>query len=107
MIARTIGTDETQVCRRVDNRKLFDMSAYISRLPAPRGARVDAAAFARGRENFRAKCTACHNVDQSLPVPPLIVGLKQLWPAYRPIKLMPRIKKLGPVQNSPEFTTTS
>jgi hypothetical protein len=34
-------------------------------------------------------------------VPPLIVGLKQLWPAYRPIVLMPRVKKLGPVQNSP------
>jgi mono/diheme cytochrome c family protein len=96
-----IGTDETQVRRRVDNRKLFDMSAYISRLPAPRGARVDPAAFARGRAIFRANCTACHNVDQSKPVPPLIVSLKQLWPAYRPIVMLPRTKKLGPVQNSP------
>jgi hypothetical protein len=100
-VGGTIGTDETQVRRRVDNRKLFDMSAYISRLPAPRGARVDPAAFARGREVFRANCTSCHNVDQGKPVPPLIVGLKQLWPAYRPIVMMPRIKKLGPVQNSP------
>jgi hypothetical protein len=100
-VGGTIGTDETQVRRRVDNRKLFDMSAYISRLPAPRGARVDPASFARGRQVFRASCTACHNVDQSKPVPPLIVSLKQLWPAYRPIVLMPRGKKLGPVQNSP------
>jgi mono/diheme cytochrome c family protein len=100
-VGGTIGTDETQVRRRVDNRKLFDMSAYISRLPAPRGARVDPTAFARGRETFRRNCTACHNVDQSKPVPPLIVGLKQLWPGYRPIVLMPRVKKLGPVQNSP------
>ncbi|MCA1661909.1 MAG: hypothetical protein LC648_07030 [Novosphingobium sp.] len=100
-VGGTIGTDETQVRRRVDNRKLFDMSAYISALPAPRGANVDPAAFARGREVFRAKCTACHNVDQSKPVPPLIVSLKQLWPAYRPIVMMPRVGKLGPVQNSP------
>lgn len=100
-VGGTIGTDETQVRRRVDNGKLFDMSAYISRLPAPRGARVDAAAFGRGREIFRANCTACHSVDQSKPVPPLIVSLKQLWPAYRPIVIMPRTKKLGPVQNSP------
>jgi mono/diheme cytochrome c family protein len=100
-VGGTIGTDETQVRRRVDDRKLFDMSAYISRLPAPRGARVDPAAFARGRETFRAQCTACHNADQSKPVPPLIVGLKQLWPGYRPLVMMPRIKKLGPVQNSP------
>ena len=100
-VGGTIGTDETQVRRRVDNRKLFDLSAYISRLPAPRGARVDPAAFARGREIFRANCTACHNVDQSKPVPPLIVGLKQLWPGYRPLVMMPRVKKLGPVQNSP------
>jgi len=95
------GSDETQVRRRVDDGKLFDLSAYISALPAPRGARVDPAAFARGREIFRAKCTACHNVDQSKPVPPLIVGLKQLWPGYRPIVLMPRVKTLSPVQNSP------
>jgi hypothetical protein len=100
-VGGTIGTDETQVRRRVDDRKLFDMSAYISGLPAPRGARVDPAAFARGREIFRANCTACHNVDQSKPVPPLIVGLKQLWPGYRPIVLMPRVKTLSPVQNAP------
>ena len=100
-VGGTIGTDETQVRRRVDDGKLFDMSAYISRLPAPRGARVNPAMFARGREIFRANCTACHNVDQSKPVPPLIVGLKQLWPAYSPLVLMPRTKKLGPVQNSP------
>lgn len=100
-VGGTIGTDETQVRRRVDDARLFAMSAYISGLPAPRGARVDPAAFARGREVFRAQCTSCHNVDQSKPVPPLIVGLKQLWPAYRPIVLMPRVKSLSPVQNSP------
>jgi hypothetical protein len=27
--------------------------------------------------------------------------LKQLWPDYRPIVMMPRTKKLGPVRNSP------
>jgi mono/diheme cytochrome c family protein len=96
-----IGTDETQVRRRVDDRKLFDLSAYISGLPAPRGAPVDPAMFARGREVFRANCTACHNVDQSRPVPPLIVSLKQLWPAYRPFVMMPRSGMQGPVRNSP------
>ncbi|MDP8913366.1 MAG: hypothetical protein M3N39_07300 [Pseudomonadota bacterium] len=44
---------------------------------------------------------ACHNVEQSKPVPPLTVGLKQLWPGYRPIVLMPRVQTLSPVQNSP------
>ncbi len=97
----TIGTDETQVRRRVDDAKLFDLNAYISQLPAPRGAPVEPATFARGREVFRTNCTACHNVDQSKPVPPLIVSLKQLWPDYRPIVLMPRVKTLSPVQNSP------
>jgi mono/diheme cytochrome c family protein len=96
-----IGTDETQVRRRVDDGKLFALSAYISGLPAPRGAPVDPALFAQGREVFRANCTACHNVDQSRPVPPLIVGLEQLWPAYRPLVMMPRSGMLGPVRNSP------
>jgi len=100
-VGGTIGTDETQVRRRVDDTKLFDMSAYISALPAPRGAQVDPAMSARGREVFRRRCTACHNVDQSKPVPPLIVSLEQLWPGYRPIVLMPRGKTLSPVQNSP------
>ncbi len=100
-VGGTIGTDETQVRRRVDDDKLFDMSAYISQLPAPRGASVDPATAARGRMVFRHNCTTCHNVDQSKPVPPLIVSLKQLWPGYRPIVLMPRVKTLSPVQNSP------
>jgi len=100
-VGGTIGSDETQVRRRVDDTKLFDMSAYISALPAPRGARVDPAIAARGREVFRRNCTTCHNVDQSKPVPPLIVSLEQLWPGYRPIVLMPRVKTLSPVQNSP------
>ncbi len=100
-VGGTIGTDETQVRRRVDDQKLFDMSAYLSKLPAPSGAKVDTAMFARGREIFRADCTGCHNVDQSVPVPALIVSLEQLWPAYRPLVLMPRVKTLSPVQNSP------
>jgi mono/diheme cytochrome c family protein len=100
-VSGEIGTDETQVRRRVDDRKLFDLSAYISGLPAPRGAPVNPAMFARGREVFRANCTACHNVDQSRPVPPLIVSLEQLWPAYRPFVMMPRSGMQGPVRNSP------
>lgn len=96
-----IGSDETQVRRRVDDRKLADLNAYISGLPAPKGAKVDPVMFARGREVFRANCTGCHNVDQSKPVPALLVSLKQIWPGYRPIVLMPRGKSLSPVQNSP------
>jgi len=87
---------------RVDEQKLLDMNAYLAGLPAPRGARADAAAAARGREMFRGSCTACHNVDQSKAVPAMLVELKTLWPAYVPIPAGVRGDgKLSTILNAP------
>ncbi|MBC8166396.1 MAG: hypothetical protein H7Y20_11055, partial [Bryobacteraceae bacterium] len=57
-----VGDPASPVGLRVDNKKLFDMSAYLESLPAPKGAQVDPSAFDRGRQHFRASCTSCHNV---------------------------------------------
>lgn len=96
-----VGDDASPVGRRVDNKKLLDLSAYLDSLPAPPGAKVDRAAFLRGREVFRAECTSCHNVDQSKFVPPLLVEMKRLWPGYNPTVLAQRKYPLDPIQNSP------
>ena len=95
------GPEYAQTGIRVDNQLLFDLNAYMHSLPAPKGAKVDEAAFRRGREVFRANCTACHNVDQSKPVPPLIVSLEDLWPDYKPQVIFERNPPYSPVQNSP------
>ncbi len=87
------------VGRRVDDKKLIDMNAYIDALPAPKGAKVDAAAVARGREHFRNNCTSCHNVDQSKRVPTMLVDMKKMMPDYQPEVLGQR-PPLSPIQNS-------
>jgi hypothetical protein len=95
------GVPESPVGRRVENQKLLDMSAYLDRLPAPPGAPVDRAASARGKELFRRNCTSCHNVDQSKFVPPMLVKLKTIWPAYAPVPVGLRgNKSLSQVLNS-------
>lgn len=97
-----VGDAASPVARRVDNQKLIDMNAYLDDLPAPPGAQVNAAMAARGRELFRANCTACHNVDQSKPVPAMLVELKTLWPAYTPLPAGKRgDEKLSMILNSP------
>jgi len=77
-----VGEPASPVGRRVENKALLDMNAYLDSLPAPRGAKVDSAAAARGREAFRTNCTQCHNVDQSIFVPPMLFEMKTMWPAY-------------------------
>jgi len=89
------------VGRRVDNQKLLDMNAYLDRLPAPPGAKVDAAAAARGRKLFRTNCTSCHNVDQGGPVPTRLIAMDRIFPGYKPEVLATRQPPLSPVQNSP------
>lgn len=97
-----VGDAASPVARRVDNQKLIDMNAYLDDLQAPPGAQVNAAMAARGRELFRANCTACHNVDQSKPVPAMLVELKTLWPAYTPLPAGKRgDEKLSAILNSP------
>ena len=96
-----VGHRDTPVGRQVDQQKLLDMKAYCFSLPAPKGARVDAAATARGKEVFRNNCTKCHYEDQSKPVATTLVPLKELWPSYDPVILAKRKPPLNPVEDSP------
>ncbi len=95
------GHRDTPTGRQVDAKKLLDLKAYLHRLAAPRGAKVDATTSARGKDVFQANCTKCHNADPALPVPPTVVALDLLWPGYRPERLMGRTPPLSPVENSP------
>jgi len=96
-----VGDPASIVGRRVDNQKLLDMNAYLDQLQAPAGAKVSAEMAARGREVFRANCTQCHNVDQSKFVPPMLVEMNTIWPAYTPIPVGKRgDSKLSTIQNS-------
>ncbi|MDQ6735526.1 MAG: hypothetical protein M3Z35_15640, partial [Nitrospirota bacterium] len=96
-----VGKPESLVGLRVDNQKLLDMNAYLDSLQAPPGAKVDKVSAGRGRELFRGSCTACHNVDQSRFVPPLLINLKTLWPGYNPTVLAERPAPLDAIQDSP------
>ena len=96
----TPGTEEGPLGMRVDNQKLIDMNAYMNSLPAPEGARVDKASARRGKETFRASCTACHQVDQRKMVGPMIVPMKTIFPGDNPVILAQRDPPLNPVQNT-------
>jgi len=95
------GHRDTPTGRQADVKKLLDMKAYLHRLAAPKGAAVDAAAAARGKEVFQASCTSCHNADPGKPVPPTVIVLDQVWPGYKPERLAGRMPPLSPVEDSP------
>ena len=80
-----VGVAKSPVGRRVDDRKLADMNAYLHALQAPAGAPVDRQKAARGEQLFVTNCTRCHNADQSKPVPAGLIALEQLWPGYTPL----------------------
>ena len=96
-----VGDPDALLAHRVDDQKLLDLSAYLASLPAPKGAAIEPKLVAQGRAIFTANCTNCHNVDQSLPVPPLIIDLKTMWPAYKPVTVAERQAPMTPIQNSP------
>jgi len=96
------GSEDAPLGVRVDNQKLIDLNAYLAHLDAPPGARVDAKAAMRGREVFRTSgCTGCHNVDQGLPVPQVIVPMKTIFPGDNPVVLAQRTPPLNPVMDTP------
>lgn len=96
------GELNTIVGRRVDDKKLNDMTAYVFALQAPAAPKVNEEMAMRGRELFKTNCTSCHNVDQSKPVPVTLVDLKTLWPGYTPVVVGLRgNKKLSKILNSP------
>ena len=96
------GTEDAPLGNRVDNTKLIDMNGYLNSLQAPPGVVSDAAAGARGRELFRHNCTACHNVDQSKPVPAFTVPMKTIFPGDNPVVLLAmRTPPLNPILDTP------
>jgi len=78
-----VGDPASPVGRRVDNKALLDMNAYLDSLPAPPGAKVDAAVAARGRDAFRSNCTQCHDVDQSKFSPSILIEMQSLASVLR------------------------
>ncbi|MEJ7766943.1 MAG: hypothetical protein WKF89_03975 [Chitinophagaceae bacterium] len=90
------------VGRRVDDKKLQDMTAYVFALQPPPAPKVNEEMAMRGRELFRTNCTSCHNIDQRKAVPTTLVDLKTLWPGYTPLVVGLRgNKKLSKILNSP------
>lgn len=96
------GSEDAFVGVRVDETKLVDLNGYLDSLAAPQGADADPAAIARGLALFRESCTACHNRDQSLFVPPFVVPMATIWPGDDPDTLLGRRQPpLNSILNSP------
>ncbi|MCP3064533.1 hypothetical protein LXT21_37740 [Myxococcus sp. K38C18041901] len=102
------GTEAAPVGLRVDETALRDLNAYTDSLQAPAPVAFDATRAARGREQFTARCTNCHNVDQSKRVPSFIVPMKSIYPGYNPTVLAERPAEPGirpiafaPIQDDP------
>lgn len=104
VVAQSTGmvSEASLTGRRVDNQKLLDLNSYVSDLKAPEGVAVDPASAMRGREHFRSNCTQCHNVNQNVPVPPVLTPLLTVWPAYSPVTAgMRGDTSLSAILNSP------
>lgn len=95
------GKEPTPVGVRVDEQKLLDLNAYMDDLPAPQGSEPNADVLARGRAIFRTDCTSCHNIDQSLFVPSMLIPMKDIFPGDNPVKLADRMPPLNPVLDTP------
>ncbi|MEO7853881.1 MAG: hypothetical protein ABIR94_16750, partial [Rubrivivax sp.] len=80
----------------------LDMNAYLNSLQAPAGVVASVDAAARGRDLFRhGTCVQCHNVDQSKPVPALIVAMSTIFPGDNPVTLLAmRDPPLNPILNT-------
>lgn len=99
------GSEEAPTGRRVDERKLRDLNAYLVSLRAPAGRVVDRVAALRGRDLFRAGvCVQCHNADQSGPVPAFIVPMKRIFPGDEPVVMAQREPPLNPIMDTPGST---
>ncbi|WP_246137603.1 hypothetical protein [Myxococcus llanfairpwllgwyngyllgogerychwyrndrobwllllantysiliogogogochensis] len=102
------GTEEAPVGLRVNEDALRDLNAYTDSLAAPAPGTFDATLAARGKEQFTARCTNCHNVDQGKRVPSFIVPMKSIFPGYNPTVIAQRPEEAGvrpiafaPIQDDP------
>ena len=101
------ATDGAVAGRRVDNKKLIDLNAYLNTLQPPKLGPFDAAMAARGRDVFRttvaaggAGCTGCHQLDPNKFVPPIIIPMQGIYPGYQPKVIFNRPAPLSPIQKS-------
>jgi len=101
------GVDSSVAGRRVNNKELLDLNAYLNTLQPPAPGPFDATMAAHGRDVFRtsvaaggAGCTGCHQVDPNKFVPPFIVPMKAIYPGYNPTVLFNRPAPFSPIQNS-------
>ena len=95
------GEEDNPIQRRVDNRKLHALNAYLAHLQAPRGATIDRDVASRGRQVFATSgCTGCHNLDQGRPVPTTIHAMKEIFPGDNPVTLALRDPPLNPILNT-------
>ena len=96
------GDAPTPTGKRVDEQKLRNLNAYVSRLAAPKGVVTDAALVGQGRALFVSNnCTNCHNTDQGKPVMAKLIPMNQIYPDYKPKVLAQRQAPLSPIQNAP------
>ncbi len=97
------GSEDAPLGVRVDNQKLLDLNAYLVSLPAPKGDHGNGKMIAAGRDLFRTSgCTTCHNVDQSKPVPAVIVPMKTVFPGDSPTVLAQRTPPMNPIMDTPD-----
>jgi len=96
-----VNVPQSLVGRRVDEKKLRDLKAYLESLPGPAPPPVDPVAAARGRALFRTGCIRCHNLDPNAAVTRRLIELQDVWPDYKPEVLAKRTPPFSPVQNSP------
>ena len=114
-LAAGAKVEDSPIGMRVDETKLFAMNGYLNSLAAPAGVKTDAAAIARGRNEFRQSCTSCHNDDQSKFVPQDMAAYNatvelysvapkrpDLWSGYVGELVADRTSSgLAPVRNAP------
>jgi mono/diheme cytochrome c family protein len=92
----TAGSEAAPLGVRVNSQELLDMNAYTDSLRAPAApSGLDPTQVAAGLAVFRSTCTACHNVNQSIPVPGFVVAEKTIFPPYNPTVLLQRPVEAG------------
>ena len=101
------AVDSSIIGRRVDNKELLDLNAYLNSLQAPAPGPFDTTMAARGRDVFRttvsaggAGCTACHQLDPNKFVPPLVIPMGAIYPGYSPKVIFTRPAPQSPIQDS-------
>jgi uncharacterized protein (TIGR03437 family) len=98
----TPTTDGGPVGLRVDATKLNNLNAYTNSLQSPAPGPFDLKMAALGQAIFAGlgHCTGCHQLDPNKFVPPLLLSMQDLYPAYNPTVVFTRPAPFSPIQKS-------